>query len=99
MTDTVPAHVLNITGIMQFRASKMNISALYADTSVVTLTSMSNYPSLTDIYIGQSTEHLAVEYLNSDVAVPGEVNLHVPSTLTDINIKHNKSAVNIITEE
>lgn len=98
-TDAVPAHVLNITGIMQFRASKMNISALYADTSVVTLTSMSNYPSLTDIYIGQSTEHLAVEYLNSDVAAPGEVNLHVPSTLTDINIRHNKSAVNIITEE
>lgn len=98
-TDAVPAHVLNITGIMQFRASKMNISALYADTSVVTLTSMSNYPSLTDIYIGQSTEHLAVEYLNSDVAAPGEVNLHVPSALTDINIRHNKSAVNIITEE
>lgn len=98
-TDAVPAHILNITGIMQFRASKMNISALYADTSVVTLTSMSNYPSLTDIYIGQSTEHLAVEYLNSDVAAPGEVNLHVPSTLTDINIRHNKSAVNIITEE
>lgn len=97
--DAVPAHILNITGIMQFRASKMNISALYADTSVVTLTSMSNYPSLTDVYIGQSTEHLAVEYLNSDVAAPGEVNLHVPSTLTDINIRHNKSAVNIITEE
>lgn len=98
-TDAIPAHTLNITGIMQFRASKMNISALYADTSVVTLTSMSNYPSLTDVYIGQSTEHLAVEYLNSDVAAPGEVNLHVPSTLTDINIRHNKSAVNIITEE
>lgn len=98
-TDVIPSHALNITGIMQFRASKMNISALYADTSVVTLTGMSNYPSLTDIYIGQSTEHLAVEYLNSDVAAPGEVNLHVPSTLTDINIRHNKSAVNIITEE
>lgn len=97
--DAVPAHVLNITGIMQFRASKMNISALYADTSVVTLTSMSNYPSLTDIYIGQSTEHLAIEYLNSDVAAPGEVNLHVPNTLTDINIRHNKSAINIMTEE
>lgn len=98
-TDAIPAHTLNITGIMQFRAAKMNISALYADTSIVTLTSMSNYPSLTDVYIGQSTEHLAVEYLNSDVAAPGEVNLHVPSTLTDINIRHNKSAVNIITEE
>lgn len=98
-TDAIPSHALNITGIMQFRASKMNISALYADTSVVTLTSMSNYPSLADIYIGQSTEHLTVEYLNSDVAAPGEVNLHVPSTLTDINIRHNKSAVNIITEE
>lgn len=98
-TDAIPAHILNITGIMQFRASKMNISALYADTSIVTLASMSNYPSLTDIYIGQSTEHLAIEYLNSDVAAPGEVNLHVPNTLTDINIRHNKSAINIMTEE
>ena len=98
-TDVIPAHTLNITGIMQFRASKMNISALYADTSIVMLASMSNYPSLTDIYIGQSTEHLAIEYLNSDVATPGEVNLHVPNTLTDINIRHNKSVINIMTEE
>ena len=98
-TDVIPAHTLNITGIMQFRASKMNISALYADTSIVTLASMSNYPSLTDIYIGQSTEHLAIEYFNSDVATPGEVNLHVPNTLTDINIRHNKSVINIMTEE
>lgn len=92
-------YALNIAGVTQFSAAMLPITELYADTTFVTLGNMREYSKLTDIYIGQSTQHLTIESLNVDVAEPGNVNIHVPSTLTDINIVRNKANVNIVYEE
>jgi hypothetical protein len=94
-----PAHALNLSNVRQIIQPKSNASELHLDADVVTLNTLVNYPSLTDIYIGDTTQHLRVENLNIEIAEPGSINLHVPNSLSDIQIINNKADVNIIVDE